>query len=101
MAFDMDKLQEFLSRFVTDLGATFAAVYEVPTPRIVRDQFVTLSDQNGALMRNEAQTWAHCAMHSLPVGVSRDIGRLVCSAVVREPPGTCGRRGRMWLRTTV
>jgi hypothetical protein len=25
MAIDMDKLQEFLGRFVTDLGATFAA----------------------------------------------------------------------------
>ena len=25
MAVDMDKLQEFLGRFVTDLGATFAA----------------------------------------------------------------------------
>ena len=31
MAVDMDKLQEFLGRFVSDLGATFAAANSVVT----------------------------------------------------------------------
>jgi hypothetical protein len=30
MAVDMDKLQEFLGRFVTDLGATFRRAAETP-----------------------------------------------------------------------
>ena len=32
MAVDLDKLQEFLGRFVTDLGATFAAGSVVTDP---------------------------------------------------------------------